>query len=197
MTAEAMDGTIVPAGHERCGARTRSGSPCAKPSGWGTSHPGVGRCKLHGGSTPTQVAGAVVVMEERRARSLLARLEQPEPIEHPVIELLKLAAEVTEVTRIFRERLNELPSLQTIDSLGTERERAVVLLYERALDRQAKLLTDMAKLDLADRALRINEATASRIMQGVVEALHRSGLGEHEGTFRRHFRDVLDEMGGR
>ncbi|WP_240738103.1 HGGxSTG domain-containing protein [Deinococcus fonticola] len=32
-----------------CGAKNRSGKPCARPAGWGTDHPGEGRCKLHGG----------------------------------------------------------------------------------------------------------------------------------------------------
>lgn len=32
-----------------CGAKTRVGSPCQLPQGWGTAHPGEGRCKLHGG----------------------------------------------------------------------------------------------------------------------------------------------------
>lgn len=35
----------------RCGAKTRTGGKCQKTAGWGTSHPGAGRCKLHGGST--------------------------------------------------------------------------------------------------------------------------------------------------
>jgi len=35
-----------------CGAKTRSGGRCQLPAGWGTDHPGVGRCKLHGGATP-------------------------------------------------------------------------------------------------------------------------------------------------
>ena len=39
-----------------CGARKRQprypGETCARPSGWGTEHPGYGRCKLHGGATP-------------------------------------------------------------------------------------------------------------------------------------------------
>lgn len=38
-----------------CGARTRQGGTCRKPAGWGTDHPGVGRCRLHGGATPTGV----------------------------------------------------------------------------------------------------------------------------------------------
>lgn len=195
---DAMVASATPDGLDRhCGARTkrRTGAPCERPAGWGTSHPGVGRCKLHGGSTPHQVAGAVVVLEDRRARSILARLEQPEPIDHPVLELLKLAAEASEFQRILRERLNELHSLETTDTLGTERERAVVVLYERALDRNARLLTDMAKLGLQERALRVNEETAGRVMQALVEALRRAGLGQHEIAVRQHLKDVLAEMG--
>ncbi len=38
--------------HDSCGARTRAGSPCRQPRGWGTDHIGTGRCKLHGGRSP-------------------------------------------------------------------------------------------------------------------------------------------------
>lgn len=34
-----------------CGAKTRNGTPCKKTAGWGTNHPGTGRCKLHGGAS--------------------------------------------------------------------------------------------------------------------------------------------------
>jgi uncharacterized protein YjcR len=40
--------------HDRlkyCGARTRAGTPCKRPAGWGTDHVGDGRCKLHGGKS--------------------------------------------------------------------------------------------------------------------------------------------------
>lgn len=33
-----------------CGARNRQGLTCRKGAGWGTDHPGAGRCKLHGGN---------------------------------------------------------------------------------------------------------------------------------------------------
>lgn len=35
----------------QCGARNRQGNPCGKPAGWGTAHPGTGRCRLHGGAS--------------------------------------------------------------------------------------------------------------------------------------------------
>jgi len=34
-----------------CGARTKRGTPCQLPAGWGTDHLGEGRCKLHGGKS--------------------------------------------------------------------------------------------------------------------------------------------------
>jgi hypothetical protein len=50
---------------EQCAARTRSGGRCRRPAGHGTEHLGLGRCKLHGGSTPSQI--------ERARRELAAR----------------------------------------------------------------------------------------------------------------------------
>lgn len=39
---------------KHCGARKRQpvtpDETCRRPAGWGTWHPGVGRCKLHGGA---------------------------------------------------------------------------------------------------------------------------------------------------
>jgi uncharacterized protein YjcR len=36
-----------------CGAKAKqTGQPCRRPAGWGTTHPGTGRCKLHGGCSP-------------------------------------------------------------------------------------------------------------------------------------------------
>lgn len=43
----------------KCGGKRRAadsgGAPCTRPAGWGTDHAGTGRCKLHGGSTPSHV----------------------------------------------------------------------------------------------------------------------------------------------
>lgn len=41
---------------EYCGAKAKStGKPCRRPAGWGTDHPGTGRCRTHGGLTPRGV----------------------------------------------------------------------------------------------------------------------------------------------
>jgi len=48
-----MDTAAFAAPHGRCSAKTRTGEPCKKARGWGTDHPGYGRCRLHGGSSPS------------------------------------------------------------------------------------------------------------------------------------------------
>jgi hypothetical protein len=44
-----------------CGGKLKKGrdGTCKRPQGWGTDHPGTGRCKLHGGCAPSsRIAGA-------------------------------------------------------------------------------------------------------------------------------------------
>jgi hypothetical protein len=41
-----------------CGGKTSRREPCLRPAGWGTQHPGEGRCAVHGGNTPNGVMAA-------------------------------------------------------------------------------------------------------------------------------------------
>jgi hypothetical protein len=69
--------------HALCGAKKRSdGKPCRRFAGEGTDHVGIGRCRLHGGSTPTHRTGAVKVEATRRA------IEFGEPIDISPAEAL-------------------------------------------------------------------------------------------------------------
>ncbi|QKW15368.1 hypothetical protein [Verrucosispora sp. NA02020] len=59
-----------PTGHgkPKCGGKRRgegAGQLCTRPAGWGTEHPGTGRCKMHGGSTKShKVAGQKALAEQ-------------------------------------------------------------------------------------------------------------------------------------
>jgi hypothetical protein len=54
----------------RCNAkRLRQEGLCQRPAGWGTTHAGIGRCKLHGGS-----GSAASVTHGMRSRYLHAQL---------------------------------------------------------------------------------------------------------------------------
>ena len=63
-----------------CGAKTRAGTPCQRPAGWGTDHAGEGRCKLHGGATPIR-SGRYSTVRRARLGKLIADYEtDPDPL---------------------------------------------------------------------------------------------------------------------
>jgi len=52
--------------HPLCGAKRKSGEECRAFAGQGTDHLGIGRCKYHGGSTPSHKNNAAKVEAERK-----------------------------------------------------------------------------------------------------------------------------------
>lgn len=63
-----------------CGAKTRAGTACQRPAGWGTDHAGEGRCKLHGGATPIK-SGRYSKVNRERLGGLIAEYEaDPDPL---------------------------------------------------------------------------------------------------------------------
>lgn len=85
-----MAGGHKPAKH--CGAKTRSGSPCRRPAGWGTDHHGVGRCKLHGGATPIK-HGLYSTIARGRTLEVLRQMEA-EPVNDAAEEIRLAMAQV-------------------------------------------------------------------------------------------------------
>lgn len=141
---------------------------CSKNAGYGTSHVGYGNCKFHGGSSPNGVTSgqrmmikeesdAMVVKEAQLPKTLGERLSTPGPIAPPEVEVLKLAGEMKEWTGVMRERMSELSTLDITDAAGIEHARALVELYERAIDRYSELIQFMIKIGVRERVVAIQE----------------------------------------
>jgi hypothetical protein len=167
---------------ERCGARTRSsGQPCQLPAGWGTDHIGAGPCRKHLGSTRNHQEHARRVLAERAEASALAELHRigVEPLGNPLEALAELAAEARQWQMILRRQVAGLESLSSTAPDGVERVRAVVILFERAMDRAAAFAAMMAKLDIDDRIFKLNErigaAQGERIAAAVTGILEDLG----------------------
>jgi hypothetical protein len=60
-----------------CGAKKRGGGHCRMAAGWGTNHPGIGVCKLHGGIVPQHVKAAA----KQELRHLLGEEKEMNPFE--------------------------------------------------------------------------------------------------------------------
>jgi hypothetical protein len=85
-----------------CGAQKRKGGKCSMAAGWGTIHPGIGKCKLHGGSMPNHVKSAA--REEHRR--LLGRPREVNPYE-AILECIRIRAGEVEWLSNEMSRLQE------------------------------------------------------------------------------------------
>lgn len=159
---------------EKCGVRTRQFpfEPCKNRAGMGTEHVGIGACKFHGGSVPNHQRHAERLRIEEGARLILER-ENLVPVTDPLHELQLLAAETIRFREILGDKVEELTNITYSDLTETEQIRAVVMAFERALDRSNIVLSGMVRLGIEERVARVSQAQAA-VMIRVVEAVLES-----------------------
>ncbi|MGW2520451.1 hypothetical protein ACWC09_26250 [Streptomyces sp. NPDC001617] len=169
-----MDATGPADGHgaHLCGARKRQGEgTCNKTAGWGTDHPGTGRCRLHGGSTPTQKQAAHTAQAEANARKALATLNV-ESVDNPLAALSRLAGQAVAWQEALADCVNRLGDRIRYEGVGgAEQLRSEIALYERAMDRCGQILGLIARLNIDERLAAITEAQAEKIMGAIDAAL--------------------------
>lgn len=155
-----------------CPAKKKNGpGTCGHQAGWGTDHPGFGPCRYHGGNTTAHKIKAArdkaemeLRVAEQGARIQLGR-EGLVPISNPIKELQGLAAEVVNLKRILGDQVERLQDWDYSDRDGKREVQAVLLAYERALDRSDRILTNMARLNLDEKALALDEQNANLLFQ--------------------------------
>lgn len=96
----------------KCNSKTRAGGRCTQVAGFGTTHPGSGPCKFHGGATPAHVSKALIKQAERIA----ARMSVPIDIDplNALLQCVRLAAGEEFYWRMYIEDLEE----RGIDMVG-------------------------------------------------------------------------------
>lgn len=151
----------------RCEARTRAGAKCQNAKGSGTTHPGIGRCKFHGGNAPTHVAHA--------AKQQAIFMGAPKDM-HPLDAIMWCIR----ITAGEIEWLSEqIAKIDAENKDGEWFEHTVIgkqmniLVRERstAQDRLVKYSKDALSLGIAERAVRLAEQyghTLARLFEGVL-----------------------------
>ncbi|GAA2346752.1 hypothetical protein [Dactylosporangium salmoneum] len=102
---------------ETCGAKKSGGGTCGKPAGWGTPNK-TGRCRLHGGMTPTHLLAA----ERRMAAETAARYSVPREV-HPVEGLLEQYHRYAGQVAWLEAKVNELPEEALFWGVESETDR--------------------------------------------------------------------------
>ena len=90
----------IPSDH-RCNARLlKRNGHCQRPAGWGTPHPGAGRCKLHGGC-----AHAANITHGRYCKGPFPRIaDLQQQISEAEAQLEKIAGSRQEVFKAWQEK---------------------------------------------------------------------------------------------
>lgn len=174
-----------------CGAKRRQGpdgGTCRRPAGWGTDHGGVGRCKYHGGCTPTHGRFAALSIATKVAQLYGAPREDVDPISGLVEELQRSAGLIDSYEAMCMQLLPEQvvygvisqEEARTVDpeaGAGTDlapverktRSGAVLNIWVKLLDRErdrfAKLCETMVKLDLESRRVTIEQGNVAALVQ--------------------------------
>lgn len=153
---------------DTCGAKTRRGTPCELPAGWGTDHAGEGRCKHHGGSggrPPTHGLYSKTAREGLAAKIREAREHDTQELRDEIAVLRALLDKylesveavdedvVADVTRLADAVRRGADTLSKIDARTALTARHVEYLQARIADILTKYVPD-EDLDAALRDLK-------------------------------------------
>jgi hypothetical protein len=165
----------------RCGAKLRGkDATCRK---W--ARKGGRRCQLHGGNTPRAERAATLRLAEHSIRASLAE-QGVEIIGDPVTTFQRIASEVVAFKDFAAAHVARLGERLTgYDEHDAEYLRAMVTLYERALDRAGKFLHDWIRLDLDARLVAVTEQQAQIVAQVITDVLRDLGHDIHQGEVAR------------
>jgi hypothetical protein len=161
-----------------CGADNGTEGGCGLSAGWGTDHRGIGRCRKHGGNTPTHVKSAVVAEARRDVVLFGARRDV-----HPAEALLELVQWTAGEVDYWRQRVRLLEERELTWGLtkvkeggqdtGTTEEARPHIAYSMLVDasnRLEKYSTAALKAGVDERRVRLAEQQGT-LLQGVLVAV--------------------------
>jgi hypothetical protein len=158
-------------GRPLCGGplKHRDGT-CTQTAGWGTPHPGIGRCKLHGGSTGSHVKAAQRVQAERVLRSVWN--PNAEPVTDSVAALQRLAGGLEEAVGVLGAQLTVGEPCELCGRGGVALDPVNAGAWTRTVRELRTALSEMERLGIASRFVELQEGQAALVVGAV-----QSGLG--------------------
>lgn len=163
------------------GARKHNRGPCRRPAGWGTGHAGVGKCKLHGGSTPNHEKAGQQQLLELEARTAFGRLsDHSNPVTDPLSALSALAGHVTAWMEFLAGRISALEQLAWEGEFTGEQIKGEIVLFERSMDRCSHVLTAMARLNIDQRLAKVSERQVEIVTAAITASLAELGLNAEQ-----------------
>lgn len=120
----------------RCGAERNGEGPCRQEAGYGTPHPGYGRCKFHTGSTRFGIIQAAKVEAGELLTALPDGWPQPDAID-PLVALSQALGTIAMVADQL-QRLMGWPLTKDAVVLGEVTAQPLYQAWERAMAMKIK-----------------------------------------------------------
>lgn len=173
---------LATVGGPACSGHKKDGSPCLNAPMHDQKV-----CGFHGGRAPQNKRAAAGRALEREVSIALERLDGS-PVDNPLTELAALGGRARAWMNLMESRVQRLLETGDADNSGEsgadiryrgaagEQLRAEVALYERAMDRLGKFLTDYGRLNIDERLAHITEMQAERVIAAIDAALAHVGI---------------------
>lgn len=175
---------VASIGGPGCSGHKKDGSPCRNPPRHEQKV-----CGFHGGRARQNIRAAEARALEREIASTVERLDG-KPVDNPLTELAALAGRARTWMDLMEVRVQKLLTADDAeggDSGGIryrggagEQLRAEVALYERAMDRLGKFLTDYGRLNIDERLASITTRQAELVIAAVEAALAAAGVRDRD-----------------
>ena len=154
-----------------CGAKKRmDGTKCRAWAGMGTDHPGIGRCKHHGGGLPNHRKHAVTIEATKRMITLGVPMADIEP--HRALAGL-LRATAGHVAWLHSE-------MAELDDLSTFEAKVIREMYDSERDRLTRISSACIAGGVAERSVRIAERQQEALSTALINAAKTAGLDDRQ-----------------
>lgn len=158
----------------------RTGEPCKN-----SPVTGALVCFQHGGALPPVKKAAVKNATEAKVRREIASMRdipQLTSVGDVYTELLEIASSCRQWRLLLEDRVSYLNDLGYSSQESGEQVRADVLLFERALERSAKVGEALARLNLDERRAALDERTAATLGLCIQQILNDLDLTDEQRT---------------
>jgi hypothetical protein len=179
---------------ERCTATAHgTGKRCQR---W--PHRGTTVCDSHGAAAPHVRRKAAERVALERAEGLLSKYGVDEPITDPLGALLDVAGRFNRLAKALEEKVNALKEVRYSTAKAGEQLRAEIGAYTTVLDRLRATLTDIGRLDIEARMVRIQEAKLVLLTTAFEAAVLAAGISDvQQALLRNRFAAELEQVPGR
>jgi hypothetical protein len=199
-----------------CGAKTRRDTPCKRGAGWGTGHPGVGRCKLHGGASPNaELVGAVEIARRQMHAMGVALDVHPHQaiqqciriaageVQYATERIAELAPEdavgPVVTTRPLKYEKGAESSTERVEEHGPPAAHIWIKVRHDAMDRLVAYSKVALAANVQEHAARIAEQEGQLIATAIARILADLGVGDHpeaRPVVRRHLTEIAEIADG-